>query len=67
VFVNGRLAIDIGGVHSASMASVDFDARAAELGITFGQTYAIDFFQAERHVTGSNFRIETSIACFIIE
>lgn len=67
VFVNGHLAIDIGGVHSASLASVDFDARAAELGITVGQTYAIDFFQAERHVTGSNFRIETSIACFIIE
>ncbi|MDX2090412.1 MAG: fibro-slime domain-containing protein [Kofleriaceae bacterium] len=66
VFVNGKLAIDIGGVHSANSATIDFDARAAELGLTVNQTYAIDFFQAERHVTGSNFRIETSIACFVI-
>jgi fibro-slime domain-containing protein len=64
VYVNGKLAIDIGGVHSASTATIDFDARAAELGITKGSEYAIDFFQAERHVTGSNFRIETTISCF---
>ena len=64
VFVNGKLAIDIGGVHSAEDATIDFDARAAELGITIGNEYAIDFFQAERHVTESNFRIETTIACF---
>jgi len=66
VFVNGKLAIDIGGVHSANEATIDFDARAAELGITPQHDYAIDFFQAERHVTESNFRIETSIACFVI-
>ena len=64
VFVNGKLAFDIGGVHSACTATIDFDARAAELGITKGNAYAIDFFQAERHLTGSNFRIETTIACF---
>lgn len=66
VYVNGKLAIDIGGVHSANMSTIDFDARAAELGLTVGNNYAIDFFQAERHVTGSSFRIETTIACFII-
>lgn len=66
VYVNGKLAIDIGGVHSANSATIDFDARAAELGLTLNQTYAIDFFQAERHVTGSNFRIQTTIACFVI-
>jgi len=66
VFVNGRLAIDIGGVHSAVERTIDFDARASELGITPGTSYPIDFFHAERHVTGSNFRIETSIPCFII-
>jgi len=67
VYVNGVLAIDIGGVHSANERSVDFDARASELGISAGNTYAIDFFQAERHVTGSNFRIETTISCFVVE
>jgi fibro-slime domain-containing protein len=64
VFVNGKLAIDLGGVHSASEETINFDDRATELGITKGNEYAIDFFQAERHVTGSNFRIQTTIACF---
>lgn len=66
VFVNGRLAIDIGGIHSANEATIDFDAQAAALGIEPNNTYAIDFFQAERHVTGSNFRIQTTIGCFIV-
>ncbi len=64
MFVNGKLAIDIGGIHSAIDQTIDFDAQAAALGITPGNTYPIDFFQAERHVTGSNFRLETSIDCF---
>ncbi len=67
VFINGHLAIDLGGVHSANEATIEFDARATDLSITVGAQYAIDFFQAERHVTGSNFRIETSIDCFVIE
>jgi len=66
VYVNGKLAMDIGGIHSANDGSINFDQRAAELGISVGNTYAIDFFQAERHVTGSSFKITTSIACFVI-
>jgi fibro-slime domain-containing protein len=64
VFVNGKLAIDLGGVHGVEEATIDFDARAAELGIVAGQTYAFDVFHAERHTSRSNFRIETSIECF---
>jgi fibro-slime domain-containing protein len=63
-FVNGRLAIDLGGVHGPLEGSIDFDAMAAQLGITPGNTYAIDFFFAERHTSESNFRIETTIGCF---
>ena len=66
VYVNGQLAIDIGGIHSANERTIDFDAQAAALGISVNNTYAIDFFQAERHVTGSSFKITTSIACFVI-
>jgi fibro-slime domain-containing protein len=61
VFINDRLAIDLGGVHSAENAQVSLDARAAEFGIQVGQTYALDFFQAERHTSESNFRIETNL------
>lgn len=64
VFVNGKLVIDLGGLHPALEASVDFDARAAELGLVVGETYPLDIFHAERHTDQSNFRIDTSIRCF---
>ncbi len=65
VFVNNRLALDLGGVHSAESGTIDFDAMAAQLGITVGQTYPLDVFHAERHTTASNFRIETTIGCLV--
>lgn len=66
-FVNGRLAIDLGGVHGVEAQTIDFDASAAALGITVGQVYPLDVFHAERHTVASNFRIETSIECLVIE
>jgi fibro-slime domain-containing protein len=63
-FINGRLAIDLGGVHGAESATIDLSAEADNLGIVVGGTYPLDFFFAERHTTESNFRIDTSIACF---
>ncbi|GMU63116.1 MAG: hypothetical protein AMXMBFR34_48790 [Myxococcaceae bacterium] len=65
VFVNRKLALDLGGVHGAESGTVDFDALAPSLGLTVGQTYPFDVFHAERHTTESNFRIETSIECFL--
>lgn len=63
-FINGKLVIDLGGVHGAESATVDLDARAAELGLVKGQKYPLDFFFAERHTSESNFRIDTTIGCF---
>jgi fibro-slime domain-containing protein len=61
VFINGRLAIDLGGVHAEQDETLDLDAQAQRLGIEPGNEYALDFFQAERHVTESNFQIETTL------
>jgi fibro-slime domain-containing protein len=62
VFINRRLAIDLGGLHEALTATVDLDDAAAELGIKRGETYSLHFFFAERHTVESEFVIETSIA-----
>ena len=64
VFINGQLAIDLGGVHGAESDEADLDGLKGQLGITAGETYALDFFFAERHTTQSTFRIDTTIATF---
>ena len=60
-FVNNKLAIDLGGVHGAMSDTIDLDARAAELGLTPGNVYPLDFFFAERHTSESNFRVDTTL------
>jgi fibro-slime domain-containing protein len=64
VFVNGKLAIDLGGVHGPLAGNVDMDAQANNLGLQQGHVYDLDFFFAERHTTQSNFEITTTISCF---
>ena len=61
VFVNNRLAIDLGGLHSAQSDTLNLDARAAELGIQVGGEYPLDFFHAERHTNESNFKIQSTL------
>jgi len=58
VFINGVLAIDLGGLHPPTSSSVSLDS----LGLTKGTTYPIELFNAERHSTGSNFRVDTNLA-----
>ena len=64
-FINGKLAIDLGGVHGELSETIDLDAAAAALGIVKGNSYTMDIFHAERHTTQSNFRIDTTIGCFV--
>jgi fibro-slime domain-containing protein len=66
LFINGRLAIDLGGLHQALPGSVNLDQMASALGIQTGNSYAMDIFHAERHTDASNFHVETTIDCFII-
>ena len=57
VFINKKLAIDIGGVHGNTGVSIQLD----DLGLNAGQVYPLDVFHAERHTVESNFRIDTTI------
>jgi fibro-slime domain-containing protein len=65
IFVNNKMALDIGGMHLPFEGTIDFDDRATALGISPGGSYHMDIFHAERHTSQSNFRIETNISCFI--
>lgn len=58
VFINGMLVIDLGGVHAAINQTVHLD-RLTNL-VPNGKN-SLRVFQAERHRTQSNFRIETTI------
>jgi fibro-slime domain-containing protein len=62
VFVNRRLAIDLGGLHAPESAEVSLDTLAGTHDLVVGEIYPLDFFFAERHTVQSNFTIETSIA-----
>jgi fibro-slime domain-containing protein len=58
VFINGRLAIDLGGIHNAMPSSINLDTIP---GLTTGKPYMLDVFYAQRHVPGSDIRITTDI------
>ena len=56
--MNGKLVIDLGGIHSAESQTIDLD-RMSEL--EDNSVCTLDFFFAERHRTQSNFRIDTTM------
>ncbi|MEX2217656.1 MAG: fibro-slime domain-containing protein [Phycisphaerales bacterium] len=58
VYVDGKLVIDLGGVHSKVSQTIEMDRLTW---LQSGQTYSLKFFFAERHTTQSNFRIETTL------
>lgn len=61
VFINKRLAIDLGGLHSQLADEVNLDSQAARLGLEKGKIYDLSLFHAERHTVDSHFRIDTTM------
>ena len=60
VFINDKLAMDLGGLHPQASGTINLDQMAAAIGIVKGGVYPMDLFHAERHTKASNFRIDTS-------
>src|SRR5690606_35758827 len=71
VFINKQLAVDLGGLHSQLTGKITLHAsngtgvvndlvgtnRTINLGLEIGKIYEIVVFQAERHSTGSNYKL----------
>jgi fibro-slime domain-containing protein len=65
VFINARLAVDLGGLHpragdqppGSPIGTIDLDSNAARLGIVKGGVYEMALFHAERHTDQSNFKL----------
>lgn len=58
VFIDGRLAVDLGGLHPKREQFLDLDRLDW---LQDGKTHTLDIFHAERRYSGSNFRIETTL------
>ena len=63
VFIDRRLAVDIGGQHGQVACAVDLDTIGQNTGdkLVPGKIYDFHIFYAERHTSSSNFRMHTSI------
>ncbi len=58
VFIGGKLAVDIGGLHPRRVRSVTLDEATGEaLGLELGRVYEVVLFHAERRRSQSNFKL----------
>lgn len=65
VFINKKLAVDLGGIHTPQQGSVTIDNvlpanSPARFGLANGNVYEAAVFQAERQTDGSSYRLTLS-------
>ncbi|MCB9496569.1 MAG: fibro-slime domain-containing protein [Fibrobacteria bacterium] len=57
IFIDKKLALDLGGQHGEMPGEIDLD----KLGLVEGKSYQFDMFYSERHQVGSNIGIQTTM------
>jgi len=60
-FINGKLVMDLGGVHGSLGVNFNLDSLAPSLGLVLGREYQFDLFYCERHTTASTIQLATNI------
>lgn len=66
VFINRKLAVNLGGLHSAVAGTVNLDAQSAHLGLTVGQAYPLHFFYADRRPISAVLQMQVPAADFAV-
>lgn len=61
LYINGKLALDIGGAHYLTHKTIYLNDLKDKLGLKNGQVYDFDFFYMDRHTTNANLFIKTNI------
>jgi fibro-slime domain-containing protein len=61
IFIDGNLAVDLGGTHLAAPAKINIKNYGNEKGWADGSMHAINFFYADRQTDGSNMMIKLAI------
>ena len=58
IFINGKLLIDLGGLHGSMGGAIDLTTITD---LVQGKSYDLSIFYAERHAKKSNFKLVTSL------
>lgn len=61
LYINGVLALDLGGAHGVCTKTVKLSDVAEKCGLTLGEVADFKFFYMERNSSASNFSVETNI------
>jgi len=72
VFINGRLALDLGGIHMPSSGRIRVDSlqqawAGTPQALTNGITYELKMFYVERHTDGSSILIQTNMLTTVMQ
>jgi fibro-slime domain-containing protein len=60
-YINGKLVMDLGGIHGDQPGSFNLLQEANRLGLEVGKKYWLDVFYTERHTSQSNCQITSNL------
>jgi fibro-slime domain-containing protein len=66
MFINGQLAVDLGGPHEVLRGSVNLDSKSQSLGISAGGIYTMNVFYADRFPIAAVLNLEVPALDFAV-